>query len=65
MRNDQYEGIILRVKQFLKGTLELHNEIIKPNATYSYSIPDFTFLSQQWSKENNTYYFDIIDFLSE
>ena len=63
MRDDQYKGIISRVKQFQKGPLELHNEIIKPNATYSYSIPDFTFLSQQWAKENNAYYFDIIDFL--
>ena len=51
------------MKEFLKYPLELHQEVIKPNATYSYSVPDYAFLAQQWAKENGAYYFDVIDFL--
>ena len=63
MHKIQYEGIILKVKQFLKCPLELDKEVIKPNATYSYTVSDFAFLSQHWAKENNAYYFNIFDFL--
>ena len=63
MHEAQYKGIVLKIKQFLKAPLELDKEVIRPNATYSYSVSDVAFLSQQWANQNNAYYFNLCDFL--
>ena len=61
--NPEHYDIILRMKQFLKLPLMLHQMPTHPNSTYGYTASDMTFLSQQWTKENSAFYFDCIDFL--
>ena len=63
MDEQNYKGIILASKEFVKAPLTLQNMPIAPDATYGYTMSDTVFLMKQWAKEAKGFYFDAIDFL--
>ena len=63
MHEDFYKCFLKWKEYWAKNSaLNLHLEDIS-NPKIGYGTADGNFLSQQWAKQNNAYYFDVLDFL--